>query len=131
MHYENCCRKYFHVFDYILKMLFSYKIFTFSQHQNKFFLQKISKSQPNPNPLNKSQPNPNVTHHRNSNSTHDSKLRQSKATTTKTPLPHHHNNKKNQNHTEREIGGSKARSRRGEIERRGAISAVLRSTRPV
>ena len=104
LHYENCCRKYFHVFDYILKMLFSYKFFTFSQHQNKFFLQKISKSQPNPNPLNKSQPNPNATHHRNSNSTHDSKLRQSKATTTKTPLPHHHNNNKNQNHIERLVG---------------------------
>ena len=32
----------------------------------------------------------NTTHHQNSNSTHGSKLRQSKATTTKTPLPHHH-----------------------------------------
>ena len=29
LHYENCCRKYFHVFGFILKMLFSYKIFTF------------------------------------------------------------------------------------------------------
>ena len=94
-------------------------------------LQKISKSQPNPNPRNKSQPNPNTTHHQNSNSTHDSKLQQSKATTTKTPLPHHHNNNRNQNHTQREIGGSKVRSRRGEIERHGAINAVLRSTRPM
>ena len=34
------------------------------------------------------------------NSTHGSKLWQSKATTTKTPPPHHHNNTKNQNHTE-------------------------------
>ena len=28
LHYENCCRKYFHVFGSILKMLFSYKFFT-------------------------------------------------------------------------------------------------------
>ena len=59
------------------------------------------------------------------NSTHGSKLRQSKATTTKIPPPHYHNNNKNQNHREREIGGSKigrskARSRGGEIEQRGA-----------
>ena len=32
----------------------------------------------------------NTTHHRNSNSTHGSKFQQSKAITTKTPLPHHH-----------------------------------------
>ena len=145
LHYENCCRKYFHVFGSILKMLFSYKIFTlsqlFSQHPNKFLLQKISKSQPNPNPRNKSQPNPNTTHHQNSNSTHDSKLRQSKATTTKTPLPHHHNNNKNQNHIEikitqrkrlvgrRLVGRRRDRAKarlsggkiEGKIERRGAI----------
>ena len=132
LHYENCCRKYFHVFGSILKMLFS----------------------------------GNISH---GNSTHGSKLRQSKATTTKTPPPHHHNNNKNQNQRERESGGSKARSkarlsgavrsdqcdqcdrhgaitiaidavrsgacnrrtRAREIERGGAIGAVLRSTRPV
>ena len=76
------------------------------------------------------------------NSTHGSKLRQLKATTTKTPPPHHHNNNKNQNHTEREVGGSKARSkvrslrcdrRTGarEIDRRGTIGEVLRSTQLV
>ena len=37
------------------------------------------------------------------NSTHDSKLRQSKATTTKTPPPHNHNDNKNQNHIEIKI----------------------------
>ena len=41
LHYENCCRKYFQVFGSILKMLFSYKFFTFSrlfsQHPNKFY----------------------------------------------------------------------------------------------
>ena len=36
------------------------------------------------------------------NSTHSSKLRRSKAITTKTPPSHHHNNK-NQNHTETQI----------------------------
>ena len=45
LHYENCCRKYFHVFGSILKMLFSYKFFTFSrlfsQHQNKFYYRKF------------------------------------------------------------------------------------------
>ena len=44
LHYENCCRKYFHVFGSILKMLFSYKIFKFSrlfsQHPNKFYYRK-------------------------------------------------------------------------------------------
>ena len=64
------------------------------------------------------------------NLTHGSKLRQSKATTTKIPPPHNHNNNKNQNHREREIGGSKigrskARSRGGEIE--GAIGVVWSS----
>ena len=45
LHYENCCRKYFHVFGSILKMLFSYKIFKvsklFSQHPNKFHYRKF------------------------------------------------------------------------------------------
>ena len=98
MHYENCCRKYFHMFGSILKMLFFLQIFhifsTIFLVSKQILLQKISKSQPNPN----------TTHHRNSNSTHGSKLRQSKATTTKTPLPHHHNNNKNQNHKERSVG---------------------------
>ena len=93
-------------------MLFSYKSFTFSQlfsqHPNKFYYKKFQNhSQITIHRTNHSQIlTPHITHHRNSNSTHSSKLRQSKATTTKTPLPHHHNNK-NQNHTEREIGGSK------------------------
>ena len=51
LHYENCCRKYFHVFGSILKMLFTYKFFKvsqlFSQHPNNS-LQKISKSQSQP-----------------------------------------------------------------------------------
>ena len=45
LYYENCCRKYFHVFGFILKMLFSYKFFTFSQlfsqHPNKFYYRKF------------------------------------------------------------------------------------------
>ena len=45
LHYENCCRKYFHVFSSILKMLFSYKFFAFSrlfsQHPNKFYYRKF------------------------------------------------------------------------------------------
>ena len=41
LHYKNCCRKYFHVFGSILKMLFSYEFFTFSQHPNKFYYRKF------------------------------------------------------------------------------------------
>ena len=45
LHYENCSKKYFHVFGNILKILFSYKIFTFSQpfsqQPNKFYYWKI------------------------------------------------------------------------------------------
>ena len=45
LHYENCCRKYFHMFSSILKMLFSYKFFKvsplFSQHPNKFHYRKF------------------------------------------------------------------------------------------
>ena len=41
LHYENCCRKYFHVFGSILKMLFSYKFFKVSQHLNKFHYRKF------------------------------------------------------------------------------------------
>ena len=45
LHYKNCCRKYFHVFGSIMKMLFSYKIFKvsqlFSQHPNKFHYRKF------------------------------------------------------------------------------------------
>ena len=139
LHYENCSRKYFHVFGNILKMLFSYKFFTFSQpfsqHPNKFYYRKfqnIHLTQPKikiktlikrkkewdwretkwqPNPKSKPSQIPihrtnhsqipitcnhqqqsttteiythhwnNTTHHRNSNSTHNSKLWQSKATT--------------------------------------------------
>ena len=66
----------------------------------QILLQKISKSQPNPN----------TTCHRNSNSTHGSKLQQSKQITTKTALPHHHNNNKNQNHRERSVGRRRDRA---------------------
>ena len=41
LHYENCCRKYFHVFGSILKILFSYKFFKVSQHLNKFHYRKF------------------------------------------------------------------------------------------
>ena len=86
-----------------------------------------------------------LTNFSHGNSTHSSKLWQSKATTTKTPPPHHRNNNKNQNHIEikitqreRSVGRrrdraearSKARSS-GEIERHDAIGAVLWSTRLV
>ena len=54
LHYENCCRKYFHVFGSILKMLFSYKFFTFSrlfsQHPNKFYYQKFQNHSQIPTP---------------------------------------------------------------------------------
>ena len=99
------CRKYFHVFGSILKMLFSYIFFTFSQrfsqHPNKFYYRKFQnhsqipihrtnhsqipitcnhQQQPTTTKIYTHHRN-NTTHHRNSNSTHSSKLRQSKATT--------------------------------------------------
>ena len=76
--------------------------------------------------ISKSQPNPNTTHHRNSNSTHGSKLRQSKATTTKTPLPYHHNNKKNQNHRERLVGRRRDRT---EVRSKARSNGAVRSAR--
>ena len=53
--------------------------------------------------------------------------------TTTTPPQQQQKSKshRNQNHIEREIGGSKARSSGGEIEWRGAIGVVLRSMRMV
>ena len=54
LHYENCCRKYFHVFSSILKMLFSYKFFAFSrlfsQHPNKFYYRKFQNHSQIPTP---------------------------------------------------------------------------------
>ena len=54
LHYENCCKKYFHVFGSILKMLFSYKYFTFSrlfsQHPNKFYYRKFQNHSQIPTP---------------------------------------------------------------------------------
>ena len=54
MHYENCWRKYFHVFSFILKMLFSYKFFLFSwlfsQHPNKFYYRKFQNHSQIPTP---------------------------------------------------------------------------------
>ena len=102
LHYENCCRKYFHVFSSILKMLFSYKFFT--------------------RQFNSRQQTPAIKSHNHQNTTTTPPQQQQKS-----------KSHKNQNHTEREIGGSKigglkARSRggeiEGEIERRGAIGAI-------
>ena len=130
LHYENCCKKYFHVFGSILKMLFSYKIFTFSQlfsqHPNKFYYRKFQ---------NHSQILIHRTNHSQIPTLH----------TTKTPIqptvansgnqrpqpPKHHYHtttittkikitQKSKSQREREIGGSKARSREGEIEWHGA-----------
>ena len=98
MHYENCCRKYFHVFCSILKMLFSYKFFIrqFNPRQQTLAIKSHN--------------------HQNTTTTPPQQQQKSKS-------------HRNQNHIEREIGGakiggSKARLRGGEIERRGAIGPV-------
>ena len=108
-------RKYFHVFGSILKMLFSYKFFIFSQHPNKFYYRKFqnhsqipitcnNQQQPTTTKINTHHRN-NTTHHRNSNSTHGSKLRQSKATTdskqAKPTTTQQENHQKNTTHTTR------------------------------
>ena len=41
LYYENCSIKCFHVFGYILEMLFSYYLLTFSQLPNKFYNRKF------------------------------------------------------------------------------------------
>ena len=111
--------KYFHVFGSILKMLFSYKFFTFSQHPNKFYYRKFQnhsqilihsqipitcnhQQQPTTTEIYTHHRN-KTAHHRNSNSTHDSKLRQSKATTdgkqAKPTTTQQENHQKNTTHT--------------------------------
>ena len=41
LYYENCSRKYFQVFGFIMKILIFYKLFTFSQLPNKFYNRKF------------------------------------------------------------------------------------------
>ena len=41
LYYENCSIKCFHVFGYIMEMLFSYYLLTFSQLPNKFYNRKF------------------------------------------------------------------------------------------
>ena len=67
--FKNYIRKQFSVFGNILKMLFSYKFFTFSQFPNKFYITKSTTthtSAPTENPpLSTQNPPPHNTNHQN------------------------------------------------------------------
>ena len=123
-------------------MLFSYKFFIFSQHKKKIYYRKFqnhsqipihrknysqiptlhtTETPIQPTTVNFSNQKPQPPKHHNHTTT----------TTTKIKIT-----QKSKSQREREIGGSKiggskARSCRSEIEWRGAIGAVLRSTRLV
>ena len=150
LHYKNCFRKYFHVFGSILKILFFYKFFTFSQHPNKFYYRKFQNHSQIPiHRTNHSQiPTPHTTETpiqptvANSGNQKPQPPKHHYHTTTITTKIKITQKSKSQRERDRWIenrwvegSGSKARSCggeiEGEIEQRGAIGMVLRSTRSV
>ena len=105
MHFKNYIRKQFSVFGNILKMLFSYKFFTFSQLPNKFYIKKSTTthtSAPTENPPPPTHQHPKKIHHYPHKIHHH--------TTQKPPKrhhPHHHNNNKKSEIKERKQIGDK------------------------
>ena len=105
MHFKNYIRKQFSVFGNILKMLFSYKFFTFSQLPNKFYIKKSTTthtSAPTENPPPPTHQHPQKIHHYPHKIHHH--------TTQKPPKrhhPHHHNNNKKSEIKERKQIGDK------------------------
>ena len=90
LHFKNYIRKQFSVFDNILKMLFFYKFFTFSQFPNKFYITKFTTthtSAPTENPPPPTHQHPQKIHYYPHKTRHH---------------PHHHNNNKKKIRDQRE-----------------------------